>query len=116
MLRPACFTDDEWRAWQEAEVPASLAGRSPCWFCTPEFHAAMMAAGTCDGTPGTLLRGQPSDDPKVIARRAGWRESQRRKVARQAGLRGSLGVHAGSGPRDLKLSAPPASWPGQGPT
>ena len=72
--RPRCMNDDEWAAW--CDTNRLLVGRqrssSPCVDCLSAFAREMSAAGSCNGEPGRSLA-VPSDDPRIVARRARWR-------------------------------------------
>jgi hypothetical protein len=95
--RPACMSEAEYVSWQAANErilnPESRAD-SPCRDCTGTFHRDMLAAGTCDGTPGPRPIRHPVKPDRPIGpakmdeagRRTYWRlhrakSRERRRVA-----------------------------------
>lgn len=80
---PACMDAEEFRLWWNANLRLVIDPvRSPCSDCTPEWHAAMVAASSCDGDPGAV--GRPRGGRHSESQRAAWRTTAREYRARQA--------------------------------
>jgi len=47
-LKPACFTDEQWRTWYENCAHLVNAVDFACTDCTPQYKERMMKAGKCD--------------------------------------------------------------------
>lgn len=54
-VRPRCFTEDQWRAWNaNAQLAPPTAKHGVCADCTPAFQQRMLAENRCDH-PGVLF-------------------------------------------------------------
>ena len=70
MLKPACFTDAEWRFYVGDGV--GITPQNHCRDCTPEYEARMKAQGRCDRGPvqspiTDAIRTKPMSLTEIVA-------------------------------------------------
>ncbi len=69
--RPACFTRPQWHDWVTAAVRHYDGSEEHgyCRYCTPEYHAAQVVAGSC-AHPKVVFDDDPVDG--TVGRRVMW--------------------------------------------